>query len=65
MAKGFLWQCKCGHMEYLNEPPEDCQKCLRVGKFVRIPEDMIEEKEEESILSMHGDEESEGEEYED
>jgi len=50
MDKDFVWQCPCGYIEH-NEMPEDCPKCLRVGEFSQIPEDMIEEKVEEEILS--------------
>jgi len=49
----FIWQCKCGHLEYKDDQPEDCPKCFRVNKFDKIPEDMIEEKSEEEILSMY------------
>lgn len=56
MDPGFVWQCLCGYMEH-NEMPEDCPKCLRVGSFKQIPEDMIDEKVEEEILSQNLDKE--------
>jgi len=59
MPEDFVWQCACGFIEH-NEMPEDCPKCLRVGKFTQIPEDMMAEKVEEEILSI-SQEEEEGE----
>lgn len=60
MEDEFVWQCKCGHIEH-DDLPEDCPKCLRVGKFTRLPEDMIQEKVEEAVLSMkEGYEDDEG-----
>ena len=58
---GFVWECKCGNIAYGTTPPEECEKCDSLGKFVRIPEDMVEEKEAEAILSLQ----LEGEEDED
>jgi hypothetical protein len=51
MDTSGVWECQCGHIEYCELPPEDCPECLRVGKFIQVPEDMIEEKEAESIVS--------------
>ena len=49
--KKIAWQCgKCKHIEY-SDMPEDCAKCLAVGKFKPVPEDMLEEIEAEEILS--------------
>ncbi len=50
MKKTLVWQCDCGHLEY-NDMPEDCSKCLAVGKFKPVPEDLLEELEAEEILS--------------
>jgi predicted metal-binding protein len=47
-----VWKCKCGHIEYGKFPPEDCPKCLRVNKFLKVPEDMVEELEDEEVLSL-------------
>ncbi|MBS3088296.1 hypothetical protein J4402_00795 [Candidatus Pacearchaeota archaeon] len=56
-ANDFVWQCKCGNIEYGEFPPEDCPKCLRLNKFKKIPEDQIEDAEAEEILSkMEGEE---------
>lgn len=56
MDTGFVWQCKCGYIEHEDAMPEDCPKCLRVGKFYRIPEDRIEEAVEEEVLSLKSEE---------
>ena len=64
MAKGLAWECTCGHIEYEKFPPEDCQKCLRVGEFAKLPEDELEEREAEAVLSSKGDYEDD-EEFED
>lgn len=56
----FIWQCACGHIEHSTTFPEDCPKCLRVGEFEKIPEDQLQEKQEESILALQpGDEDEE------
>jgi hypothetical protein len=52
----FVWQCKCGFIEHGDEMPEDCPKCLRVGQFDKVPEDMINEKVEEEVLSSRPEE---------
>ena len=55
---GFAWECGCGNIEYSEEIPEECEKCLEIGSFIKIPEDLLEEKLEENILaSKRGDEE--------
>ncbi len=41
---GIMWECKCGHLEYGEEPPEDCPKCLRINNFTQVPEDLMEQK---------------------
>ena len=56
-----LWECKCGHLTHESMMPEDCPKCLAVGKFERVPDDMLEEKMAEEVLSSQAEEE----EYED
>lgn len=56
MTKGtFMWECKCGYTEYGAHPPDDCPECLRVGKFEKVPEELIEEREAERVLSKNFD----------
>ena len=50
MKQTSVWQCSCGHIEH-GELPDDCKKCLAVGKFLRVPEDEIEEKVAENVLA--------------
>ena len=54
--ESFVWQCKCGHIEHGDDVPEDCPKCLRVGKFIPIPEDQLDEKFEEEVLALNSEE---------
>ena len=56
MEEGFVWQCKCGHVEH-GDLPEDCQNCFALNEFKRIPEDQIEEAMEGAVLSMQPEEE--------
>ena len=56
MDSSIVWECPCGHMEYEDMPPQDCPKCLRVGAFNRVSDDMLEEKEAEAVLSINPDE---------
>lgn len=51
MNSMFMWECTCGYIEYDKQPPEDCPKCLRIGKFKKVPEELIEEREAKKVLS--------------
>jgi hypothetical protein len=45
------WECECGHFEYGEYPPGECQKCWRLESFTQMfdhPED------EEMIGDMLG-----------
>lgn len=44
---GFAWECSCGHVEYGEESPEECSSCNRLESFVRLPEEIIAEREKE------------------
>ena len=61
MAKGFLWECECGHVEYGVNPPVECKKCSAVSSFISVPDELAEEKEEEHILSSKFEHENEEE----
>jgi hypothetical protein len=52
----LVWQCDCGHVSY-DELPEDCESCMSIGKFKRVPEDMIEEAAADEILSLRPEDE--------
>lgn len=54
---GFMWQCSCGHVEYGDENPEECNRCGQMDSFVKLPEEIVEERERElkedvSIISV-------------
>jgi len=61
MKKEFVWECGCGQIEHSSEMPEDCPKCLAVGKFDRVPDDLIEEKMAGAILASNSEDEGEEE----
>ena len=64
-AKQLVWECACGHIEHALEMPEDCSRCLAVGKFEKVPEDLWKDREEKEILSVSPADENDedGEEY--
>jgi len=61
---GFMWECECGKIEYGEQPPTECKECNTLGKFTRVPEEEIEEKETEAILSAKPEDEGIEEEQE-
>ena len=46
---GFMWECACGHIEYGEEEPEECPKCGKVDNFIKMPEEIVEEREKEML----------------
>ncbi|MFH1290149.1 MAG: hypothetical protein ABIH92_01955 [Nanoarchaeota archaeon] len=63
MAKnlGNMWECECGNVDYGEYPPQECAECQAIDSFVRVPEDLVEERKEESVLSLKPEEEDESE----
>ena len=45
---GFMWECSCGHVEYSEEAPEECVKCGKLDSFIKMPEEIVEERLKES-----------------
>lgn len=47
MMKNFedMWECKCGKIVYGKHPPDECERCWKINSFIKIPEDIREEKE--------------------
>ncbi|MBI2632312.1 hypothetical protein HYW75_04885 [Candidatus Pacearchaeota archaeon] len=41
---GFMWQCSCGHTQYSDENPEECMNCGKIDTFVKLPEEIVEER---------------------
>ena len=50
MKSQFVWECSCGNIIHNDVMPEDCSACFRLGEFMRIQEDQLEEKTDEEIL---------------
>ncbi|MBI2452601.1 hypothetical protein HYV50_06030 [Candidatus Pacearchaeota archaeon] len=44
---GFMWECACGQLEHGEDSPEECMKCGKINSFVKLPEELIEERERE------------------
>ena len=47
---GFMWECECGHTLYGENAPAECPKCYRVDQFIKIPEEIAEERMKEEGL---------------
>ena len=59
--KGFVWECECGNIEYGIYPPRECSTCNVIDGFVKVPEEMVEEKEAEAALSAQQEEDEDDE----
>ena len=46
---GFAWECACGTIEYMEEEPEECLKCGGLDSFIKMPEEILEEREKDLI----------------
>jgi len=44
------WECDCGHVEYGEFPPGECNKCWQVNGFMEINEDRAEKLGEGEVL---------------
>lgn len=55
--KGFAWECECGKIEYGLYPPAECVECQGIDSYTKIPDDELEEREAEEVLSMRPEEE--------
>ena len=44
---GFMWECKCGYVDYGEESPEECPDCLSLESFTKLPEELIDEREKD------------------
>ena len=47
----FMWECECGNIEYGQYPPQECSHCKAIDSFLKVPEEMVEEREAENVLS--------------
>lgn len=50
-GKEFAWECECGNIEYGPYPPEECSVCAAIDSFLKVPEEELEEREAENVLS--------------
>jgi len=48
----IYWQCDCGYVEHGEILPTDCPKCFDLNKFSKVPEDMNDQAQNETILSL-------------
>jgi hypothetical protein len=51
---GFMWECACGHTEYGEEEPEECAECGNINNFIKMPEEIVEEREREMVEEKPG-----------
>ena len=40
----IMWECSCGHLEIIEESPEECPKCNNLDSFIQLPEELAEER---------------------
>ncbi|MFH1422268.1 MAG: hypothetical protein ABIH42_06100 [Planctomycetota bacterium] len=56
---GFMWECECGNIEYGEYPPKECGRCKGIESFLKVPEDLVEEREAENVLALQPEEDEE------
>lgn len=49
---GFMWECSCGNMAYGETPPEECSKCNKIDSFIKLPEEIVKEREKDIIKEV-------------
>jgi len=47
---GFAWECSCGYTELGEESPMECSKCFSMESFVRMPEEILREREKDALV---------------
>jgi hypothetical protein len=50
MVEGDVWKCDCGNIAYGENPPAECTKCGSLNTFALVPEDMVQELEDNYIV---------------
>ncbi len=45
----LMWECKCGHVEYGIEMPDECIECSGIDSFTKVPGELAHEREKEII----------------
>ena len=46
---GFMWECMCGQLERGEEAPEECTDCGKLDQFMKVPEELVEQREKDLI----------------
>ena len=49
---GYVWECECGHTELGENPPKECEKRYRVNSFTQLPEEIVDEKENNNLENL-------------
>lgn len=44
---GYAWECECGYIEYGEDASEECPRCHAVDSFVKLPEEEVNERNNE------------------
>lgn len=52
---GFAWECRCRAIAYSEEEPEECGSCNSCSSFIKLPEELVEEREANLTEEMLGD----------
>ena len=47
--EGFAWECSCGILKYGEESPDECLKCGGLDSFIKMPAEIIEEREKDLV----------------
>ncbi len=63
--KSSMWECECGAIAYGEMPPQECDDCGSLNSFLKVPEDLEDEKSEERFLKSRNSHEEGDEEDED
>ncbi len=48
-SSGFMWECSCSNVQYSEEEPEECESCGKVNNFIKMPEEIAEERQKEML----------------
>ncbi len=49
---GYAWECECGYIEYGEDSPEECPKCHAIDSFLKIPEEIVDERSDNELDEM-------------
>ena len=49
---GFMWECECGETIEGEKPPQECPKCFKIDSFLKVPEEIAEERKRDKMEEM-------------